>query len=243
MTEQQEKAFTDWFAIHCDSNGYSDRYIEEIRDECKAGYLAALETAPPSVEALQKEVERLTHEISIREAEFCEVNGDNQALRTTNAAQAEQLAAMTEFANKWRQSAIEAMAEPQATVELTDVCAAIRRVLKHHKLTEFGDGVVEADIAHAVVSALNQRQAVKTEPDSGVYWRPIETVPVTKDEVLAYSKNGNQWMVNGLYLRSQMQEYPGFYTHWSPLPAGPDSEPKQEPLSAAQGVPEGREES
>jgi hypothetical protein len=87
-------------------------------------------------------------------------------------------------------------------------------------------------------NALNQRQAVKAEPDSGVYWRPIETVPVTKDEVLAYSKNGNQWMVNGLYLRSQMQEYPGFYTHWSQLPAGPDSEPKPEPLSAAQGVPE-----
>jgi hypothetical protein len=60
-----------------------------------------------------------------------------------------------------------------------------------------------------------------------VSWQPIETVPVTKDEVLAYSRNGNQWMVNGLYLRSQMQEYPGFYTHWRPLLAPPSDTPTQ----------------
>lgn len=62
-------------------------------------------------------------------------------------------------------------------------------------------------------------------------WQPIDTVPLTKDEILAYSRNGNQWMVNGLYLRSQMQEYPGFYTHWSPLPDPPkETEPTPDTL-------------
>lgn len=41
----------------------------------------------------------------------------------------------------------------RAIADRSEVRQAIRKVLKHHKLTQVGDGVVEADIAYAVMEA------------------------------------------------------------------------------------------
>lgn len=48
-----------------------------------------------------------------------------------------------------------------------EVRQAVRKVLKHHKLTEHGDGVVEADLAHAVVAALSCTPLPAQEPTLG----------------------------------------------------------------------------
>lgn len=37
-----------------------------------------------------------------------------------------------------------------------EIRQAIRKVMIHHKLTKVGDGVIEADIAHAVFDELNK---------------------------------------------------------------------------------------
>jgi hypothetical protein len=36
------QTFENWFAVHCDSNGYSDQYADEIREDCQAAFSAAL---------------------------------------------------------------------------------------------------------------------------------------------------------------------------------------------------------
>ena len=58
----------------------------------------------------------------------------------------------------------------------SEVRQAIRRVLQHHKLTKHGDGVVEADLAHAVVDAIAQQAAAKAPAAQAVPAPSIRTL-------------------------------------------------------------------
>jgi hypothetical protein len=204
----------------------------------------ALEAAPPSVEALQEELavrnEDVEREVHIGNEYLARI----ATLEATNAAQAEQLAeahaAMQEFVDRcdagearssYTYAKFKALLqsippEPQATVELTDEeiirIAAESGVCQTNQVDMFSahkENLIE------FARALNQRQAVKTEPVAyGLFWKNHEgkevlQFPVAgledgcKDDLKHYSPE----------VQKQMTIRP-LYT---------------EPLSAAQGVPEG----
>jgi hypothetical protein len=106
MTEQQDKACAIYQVRSKDGKHWSEvskPRFDFYQDSTEIGVeVRILYTAPPSVEALTKEVEELQRENSSR----CELHrvvvAANKELRTTNAAQAEQLAAVEAKKEEWR---------------------------------------------------------------------------------------------------------------------------------------------
>ena len=66
-----------------------------------------------------------------------------------------------------------------------EIHAAVRKVLQHHKLTEVGSGVVEADLIHAVLSNHNAADKIDWLRKGVAEWRAEALASAKQREAVA----------------------------------------------------------